>query len=215
MRLAYGWLLLSLCSAGAQAVDPVCDTSWSKTATTWTCNGNGKVTFASNSSFLPAANLTIVANNGFVLSGNTVGSATIRVNLQSDYGEFSISGGTLYGNLTASSARVSVSGASINGTITTGGDIVLNSSTVSGLVTSSSNTITATSSNLQSGLTSRSGITLTGGTVNGAITMTALNIVRLTGVTMPTGSISGASHCLLYTSPSPRDGLLSRMPSSA
>ena len=29
------------------------------------------------------------------------------------------------------------------------------------------------------------------------------------------GNIELASHCLLYTSPSPRDGLLSRMPSSA
>ena len=29
------------------------------------------------------------------------------------------------------------------------------------------------------------------------------------------GALSQPSHCLLYTSPSPRDGLLSRMPSSA
>ena len=29
------------------------------------------------------------------------------------------------------------------------------------------------------------------------------------------GAVAGAKHCLLYTSPSPRDGLLSRMPSSA
>ena len=29
------------------------------------------------------------------------------------------------------------------------------------------------------------------------------------------GGAGGASGCLLYTSPSPRDGLLSRMPSSA
>ena len=29
------------------------------------------------------------------------------------------------------------------------------------------------------------------------------------------GAIGGSSACLLYTSPSPRDGLLSRMPSSA
>ena len=30
-----------------------------------------------------------------------------------------------------------------------------------------------------------------------------------------TGSMSSTSTCLLYTSPSPRDGLLTRMPSSA
>ena len=32
---------------------------------------------------------------------------------------------------------------------------------------------------------------------------------------IPQGIIMGAYGCLLYTSPSPRDGLLSRMPSSA
>ena len=30
-----------------------------------------------------------------------------------------------------------------------------------------------------------------------------------------TGAVQAISTCLLYTSPSPRDGLLSRMPSSA
>jgi MSHA biogenesis protein MshQ len=192
--------LLSLFSAGALAVDPVCDTTWTKTTSSWTCNGNGKVTFSSNTSFVPSSNLTLIANNGFALSGNTVGSANIRVNFESSYGDYSISGSTVYGNLTASSGTYTISSSTVNGSITTGGNITLTSTTVTSLVTSSSNTITATNSNLQGGLTSRSGITLSGGTVNGAITMTALNIVRLTGVTMPTGSISGASHVYLDNS---------------
>ena len=33
--------------------------------------------------------------------------------------------------------------------------------------------------------------------------------------TIPTGFAMQLPHCLLYTSPSPRDGLLPRMPSSA
>ena len=39
----------------------------------------------------------------------------------------------------------------------------------------------------------------------------------VTGVMLATGALSlgSTSGCLLYTSPSPRDGLLSRMPSSA
>lgn len=197
------WLLLVLLtvfSRNALAVDPVCDTTWTKTSSSWTCNGNGKVTFSSNTSFVPTGNLTLIANNGFVLSGNIVGSANIRVNFESSYGDYSISGSTIYGNLTASSGTYSISSSTVNGSITTGGNITLTSTTVTGLVTSSSNTITATNSNLQAGLTSRSGITLSGGTVNGAITMTALNTVRLTGVTMPTGSISGASHVYLDNS---------------
>ena len=41
-----------------------------------------------------------------------------------------------------------------------------------------------------------------------------LNEVDTTGV-KPLSSVTGHELCLLYTSPSPRDGLLSRMPSSA
>ena len=35
------------------------------------------------------------------------------------------------------------------------------------------------------------------------------------GVSRITMTVNGDNRCLLYTSPSPRDGLLSRMPSSA
>ena len=197
------WLplsLLAVLSNFAQAVDPVCDTNWTKTSSSWTCNGNGKVTFSSNTSFVPSGNLTLIANNGFLLSGNIVGSANIRVDLQSSYGDYSISNSTIYGNLSASSGVFSVSASTLNGTVNTGGDITLSTTTVTGLVTSSSNTVTLSNSTLQAGISARSGITASGGTINGAITMTALNIVRLTGVTMPTGSISGASHVYLDNS---------------
>ena len=39
--------------------------------------------------------------------------------------------------------------------------------------------------------------------------------ITVTGVLHPCGRCLEAKGCLLYTSPSPRDGLLSRMPSSA
>ena len=35
------------------------------------------------------------------------------------------------------------------------------------------------------------------------------------GIEIPIGQLLRLNYCLLYTSPSPRDGLLSRMPSSA
>ena len=40
-------------------------------------------------------------------------------------------------------------------------------------------------------------------------------IAFLTSITEKVGNEARYLHCLLYTSPSPRDGLLSRMPSSA
>ena len=200
MRFWFFICLLSLFSADALAVDPICDTTWTKTNSSWTCDGNGKVTFTSNTSFVPSGNLTLIANNGFVLSGNIVGSANIRVHLQSAYGDYTINNSTLNGNLSASSGVFNVTGSTVNGTITTVGNITLSTTTVTGLVTSSSNTVTLSNSTLQAGITSQSGITASGGTIRGAITMTALNIVRLTNVTMPTGSISGASHVYLDNS---------------
>ena len=44
----------------------------------------------------------------------------------------------------------------------------------------------------------------------------SLSLLIATGVLNPQEALAGfGSPCLLYTSPSPRDGLLSRMPSSA
>ena len=44
---------------------------------------------------------------------------------------------------------------------------------------------------------------------------TAEEVVRLRGSLQPEYTLARVGACLLYTSPSPRDGLLSRMPSSA
>ena len=49
---------------------------------------------------------------------------------------------------------------------------------------------------------------------NSINTEIAANTAKVTNATH-TGDVTGATACLLYTSPSPRDGLLSRMPSSA
>ena len=57
--------------------------------------------------------------------------------------------------------------------------------------------------------------------INGtAVTATAAEINTLDGITSSTAELNildgvTSTACLLYTSPSPRDGLLSRMPSSA
>ena len=63
-------------------------------------------------------------------------------------------------------------------------------------------------------------------TTNSLLQISASTGLAITGITGPTGTtvltynpttgvVSYNTVCLLYTSPSPRDGLLSRMPSSA
>lgn len=196
---APGWagLLLLLWSGAASAVDPSCNTSWSKTSTVWTCTGNGLIEFDADSSFVPATSLTLIAANGFKSRNNTIGSATVRVNLQSSYGDFEVRDSRVFGDMSSSSGVFDLRSSTINGFISTGGNISLQTSTVTGTVTSSNNTITASNSRLQNGLSARSGITLSGGSVQGAVVMTARNIVRLTGVNMQSGSISGASSVYL------------------
>ena len=54
---------------------------------------------------------------------------------------------------------------------------------------------------------------MAGATLGGAAAKTLPPIKGLSGSLL--GAAKGAKGCLLYTSPSPRDGLLSRMPSSA
>ena len=61
---------------------------------------------------------------------------------------------------------------------------------------------------------------ISGDTSSGAVTATAAELNKMDGCTATTAELNildgvTANTCLLYTSPSPRDGLLSRMPSSA
>ena len=56
---------------------------------------------------------------------------------------------------------------------------------------------------------------ITGGNCTGDITVMIASLSYLFVITLQPHGVAGASTCLLYTSPSPRDGLLSRMPSSA
>ena len=54
-----------------------------------------------------------------------------------------------------------------------------------------------------------------GQTSNQVVTLTGQSITSSLGSPTVVDMTVGLSGCLLYTSPSPRDGLLSRMPSSA
>lgn len=164
------WCLLQ--SFASLAVDPLCDTSWSKTAAVWTCSGNGKISFVANSSFLPAQNLTLVASNGFSLQNNVVGSLTVRVNLQAEYGAIVVSGTSseLYGNIVASSAHLTLTQLRSIGTISTGGDISLVGGRVIGNITSNSNQINIDGTEVSGAVWSHAPVTLKDARINGAIT---------------------------------------------
>lgn len=201
ITIVVGVFLLSCC-LGLQAATynltsgsyPPCNTSWSVSGTTYTCNGNGRVTLASGDRLTSNTTITISADNGFVLTNNTIGSSTNRINLVANYGAIqSGNTNTIYGNITANSSDITLINTSITGTVTTGGNINLTGGAVTGKITSSSNTITTNGTNLSGGAQAQSGMSITGGTIAGAFVMTANNTATFSGVTMTSGSISGAS----------------------
>lgn len=175
-------------------VYPPCSTSWSVSGSTYSCNGNGRVTLASGDTITSNSAATISAHNGFSLAGNVVGSSSNNINLVSTYGSVDATGtNTINGSVTSNSGSVTLNNTTVTGSITTSGSINLTGGGVSGKVTSSSNTITTNGTNLLGGATAQSGMNITGGTLTGNFVMTSNNQLVLTGVTMTSGSISGAS----------------------
>lgn len=176
---------------------PPCDTSWQVSGNTYTCSGNGKVTLNSGDTVIASAESTLVANNGFELRGNTIGTTSNPVHLQAQYGQIetlTTQTTTLYGNITANSSNVTLSNIALYGNITTGGNITLNTGVVQGNLTSNNNSVSVTNVQLTGNITANSSVTMTGGTYSGDITLLANNPVTFNSVTMTSGSVSGASH---------------------
>ncbi|MBH9740944.1 DUF6701 domain-containing protein [Vibrio navarrensis] len=176
---------------------PPCDTSWQVSGNTYTCSGDGKITLNSGDTVIASAESTLVANNGFELRGNTIGTTSNQIHLQAQYGQIetlTTQTTTLYGNITANSSNVTLSNIALYGNITTGGNITLNTGVVQGNFTSSNNSVSVTNVQLTGNITANSSVTMTGGTYSGNITLLANNPVTFNSVTMTSGSVSGASH---------------------
>jgi MSHA biogenesis protein MshQ len=172
MRLCwFGTLLiLALVSFASHATDPVCDGDWSKTSKVWTCNG--QVTFVSGSSFVPAQTLTIKASHGFILQNNTVGSQSVSVNLQADFGPVTVGGNqsTLYGNLTGSGSHFTLNQLYAVGNINTNGTIKFTGGRVIGNITSNSHGVELTSTEVMGTLWSHANVVFNSATMTGFVT---------------------------------------------
>ena len=197
-------LLLLLTIPQVWAVDPDCNTSWAKTNTTWTCTGNGQISFRPNTSFLPNRSLTLIASDGFILESNVVGSADRQVNLQADYGAIQVRGNNnaLTGNITANSSHLTLAALRLTGNISTSGDIRITAGQVVGNLTSQSNSITLVDSTLFGTLWAHTNVTLTAVQSQGFITSNTgtisssnsqLNgfLTALSGIQLNGGSVSG------------------------
>ncbi|EKF9599476.1 MSHA biogenesis protein MshQ [Vibrio cholerae] len=175
---------------------PPCNTSWQKSGNTYTCTGNGKVTLNNGDVIIANIESTLVANNGFELRGNVIGSQTNRINLQANYGHIqtvTTQTSTMYGNITATSSNIDLSYLSLFGNITSGGVITLNSGVVEGNVISLNKSVNINNVNFSGDVRGNDAVNITGGTYSGNITMSANNPVTFNSVTMTSGSISGSN----------------------
>ncbi|HAS3656162.1 TPA: MSHA biogenesis protein MshQ [Vibrio cholerae] len=175
---------------------PPCNTSWQKSGNTYTCTGDGKVTLNNGDVIIANIESTLVANNGFELRGNVIGSQINRINLQANYGHIqtiTTQTSTMYGNITATSSNIDLSYLSLFGNITSGGVITLNSGVVEGNVISLNKSVNINNVNFSGDIRGNDAVNITGGTYSGNITMSANNPVTFNSVTMTSGSISGSN----------------------
>lgn len=175
---------------------PPCNTSWQKSGNTYTCTGDGKVTLNNGDVIIANIESTLVANNGFELRGNVIGSQTNRINLQANYGHIqtvTTQTSIMYGNITATGSNIDLSYLSLFGNITSGGVITLNSGGVEGNVISLNKSVNINNVNFSGDIRGNDAVNITGGTYSGNITMSANNPVTFNSVTMTSGSISGSN----------------------
>lgn len=190
-------LLLSASFVQAQTYNlslgqyPPCSTNWDVSGTTYTCNGDGRVTLPDGAHVIANTTVIIVANNGFSLNNNTVGSADHNINLRAAYGSVNAVGSNIiHGNVTSTGgSTIMLNGTVVAGDVTTNGHINLVGGSVGGKVTSFQNTITTNNTDLNGGAQANSGMNITGGTISGDLIMTALNGLTMSGVTMTEGVI--------------------------
>lgn len=200
LLLAFGFSSLSYAATYnlSNGQYPPCNTSWSVSGTTYTCTGNGRVSLANGDVLTANTTITISANDGFSLNNNTIGSTANNINLVSSYGAIQSSNtNSVFGSISSGSGNISLTNTTVTGGITTGGNINLTGGSVSGKVTSNNNTITTNGTNLSGGAQAQSGMSFTGGTLAGSFVMTSNNQLTMSGVTMTSGSISGASNVVI------------------
>ncbi|MFU1546610.1 DUF6701 domain-containing protein [Aeromonas veronii] len=175
---------------------PPCNTTWQKSGNVYTCTGgNGQVTLNDGDVIVASQDSTLSADAGISLTNNKIGSASSRINLKASFGGVVSQGyqNTIYGDVLAGSSNITLNNIYLYGSITTSGNVSLNSGVVQGNITSSSNSVSVTNVQLSGDISSNSSLTISGGTYSGNITMRSNNPVTFNSVNMTSGSVSGAS----------------------
>jgi hypothetical protein len=180
VALLAGLALTSLAHAastytfGLLGTNAPCSGGWSKSGHTFTCSGQMILGSgdALATSILIFGNITVVANQGFSLDSNAIGTRTKTVALVSVGGAIDVvgTGSTFSASVSSTDGAISMTNATVAGSVqTTNGAITLVGGAIAGDA-QAGGAITTTDAPVTGNLTSNSGaITLTGGSVGGNV----------------------------------------------
>jgi MSHA biogenesis protein MshQ len=140
----------------------------------WTSASNicsGQISFGNGDTVTSSSAQTLVANGGFALRGNSIGSASNPITLQSSYNQIATvtphMATTIYGAVKNESAAIILTNVTINGLIdTASGAVTLTTSSVSGSVTGTGSG-SLTSTDIGANVRFNNGLTVNGGTLSG------------------------------------------------
>ncbi|MEA9994219.1 MULTISPECIES: DUF6701 domain-containing protein [unclassified Pseudomonas] len=201
-----GGLLLTNTASAATAysfsllgTNAPCTGLWSSTGNTFTCTG--KVILATGDSLvvgtLIVGNITVVANQGFSLDTNTIGTSGSTIDLVSTAGAIDVAGtkSTFSGSINSTAGTITLSGANVAGSVqTTNGTMTLAGSNIGGSV-QAGGAITATTTKVNGNVISTSGAgTLAAVTVGGYVK--ASGAITLKTGSAITGSVTSTGGAL-------------------
>lgn len=148
--------------------------SWSESGSVFTCSGRVVLssgdTVQVSTGFWEYGDITIVADNGFSLSNNTIGTTSKTITLQSNYGSIDSTGSnSVTGDIVSSSGNINLTNTTVTGNISTAGTVTMSGGSVSGNI-SASNGVTLTNTIVSGTITATNGsINLSGGQVSGLV----------------------------------------------
>ncbi len=216
MRILLWMVTLSLISAHAMAATyslgsgglftpnnppPCSGGSWSRSGSVFTCSGrvvlaDGDEVYVSTAFFEGLDDITVVANNGFELNNNIIGTNAKQITLQSGYGSINASGSSvLTGSIISASGPITLNNMSVTGSITTQSTLTMTGGDVGGNI-SANNGVNLNAVTVSGTITASTGsISLTGGLVNGLVrsqccTVTSNGTDLLGGLRSDVSSIS-------------------------
>ncbi|WP_332823428.1 DUF6701 domain-containing protein [Stutzerimonas kunmingensis] len=179
---------------GEYKTNAPCTGSWSYSSDTFRCTGSVNLTpgdtLQVDTSRL--GHITIIADGGFTLTGNTIGTSNKNITLSAGYSSVIATGtNTVHGSVGSTSGSITLAGTAVNGSVeSASGAITLTGSSITGTLTSSGNT-RLTSSSVTGATQITNELSATNSTFTGNVTVSGTS--SFTGGSLAANLLGGGS----------------------